>query len=100
MKVFTGQVTAKKMNKTATVEVDRVMMHPVYKKRYKQTKKYHVHDEVGTKVGDKVNFVATKPYSKLKKWRITKVLKGDLPDSKSDKAKKVKKEQKKSSKKR
>lgn len=70
MKIFTGKVISKKMENTATVVVERVVMHPVYKKRFKRTKKYHVHDEVGTAVGEVVNFVATKPISKLKKWKI------------------------------
>ena len=70
MKIFTGKVVSKKMEKTATVLVERVVIHPVYKKRYKLAKKYHVHDEMGTSVGDTVNFVASKPFSKLKKWKI------------------------------
>lgn len=70
MKIFTGKVISKKMENTATVIVERVVMHPVYKKRFKRTKKYHVHDEVGTAVGQVVSFVATKPISKLKKWKI------------------------------
>ncbi len=82
MKIFTGRVVSKKMEKTATVVVERVMIHPIYKKRYKKTKRYHVHDELGTKVGDKVIFVPSKPISKLKRWKITEIVK--------DKKKKVK----------
>ncbi|MGB6838749.1 MAG: 30S ribosomal protein S17 [Microgenomates group bacterium] len=74
MKIFTGRVTSVKMDKTATVAVERVAIHPVYKKRFKRIKKYHVHDELGTKVGDMVSFVATRPYSKLKKWKIIEVV--------------------------
>lgn len=70
MKIFTGKVVSTKMDKTATVAVDRVVSHPVYMKRYKSTKKYHVHDEMGVKVGDVVKFVACKPFSKSKKWKI------------------------------
>ena len=70
MKIFTGKVISKKMNKTATVLVERVVVHPVYKKRFKLAKKYHVHDELGTNVGDIVSFVASKQYSKMKKWKI------------------------------
>lgn len=72
MKIFTGKVVAKKMQKTATVEVERIVVHPVYSKRLKRTSKYLVHDELDTKVGDTVKFVASKPISKSKKWRIIK----------------------------
>ncbi|MBU0572550.1 30S ribosomal protein S17 [Patescibacteria group bacterium] len=74
MKIFTGQVVSTKMNKTATVAVERIVVHPMYKKRFKRTKKYHVHDELGVKVGDKVSFVACRPISKLKKWKIIEVV--------------------------
>ena len=84
MKIFTGKVISAKMEKTVTVLVERVVIHSVYKKRYKVTKKYHVHDEVGVKVGDSVRFVACKPVSKLKKWAVTEVV-----DPKKEKAKKV-----------
>jgi small subunit ribosomal protein S17 len=75
MKVFTGKVVSNKMAKTATVEVERMVVHPLYLKRYKMVKKYHVHDELGAKVGKVVKFVATKPYSKLKKWKVVEVMK-------------------------
>jgi small subunit ribosomal protein S17 len=72
MKIFTGTVVSKKMQKTATVTVERFVTHPIYKKRLKRIKKYHVQDDFDTKVGDRVQFVATKPISKLKKWKIIK----------------------------
>ena len=72
MKIFRGKVIATNMAKTATVEVERVILHPVYGKRFKRAKKYLVHDEFGVGVGDEVKFVASKPYSKLKKWKIIK----------------------------
>ncbi len=72
MKIFTGRVAAKKMQKTATVEVERTVIHPLYGKRYKRAKKYQVHDDVGVNIGDTVKFVTCKPISKLKKWRILK----------------------------
>lgn len=70
MKILTGKVIAKKMAKTATVAVAKMVVHPLYKKRFKKVKKYHVHDEVGVKKGQLVKFVACRPYSKLKKWKI------------------------------
>ena len=77
MKIFIGEVISKKMDKTATVVVERVVVHPLYLKRYKRTKKYHVQDELGTKVGDKVKFSDSKPYSKLKRWKIVEIVKMD-----------------------
>lgn len=74
MKIFKGKVISTKMAKTATVAVERMVVHPIYKKRFRRVRKYHVHDEIGTKVGDTVKFVAAKPESKLKKWKITKVV--------------------------
>jgi len=74
MRTFKGRVVSKKQQKTATITVTRVVVHPVYKKRYKRSKKYQVHDELGVKVGDSVTFSASRPYSKLKRWKITEIL--------------------------
>ncbi len=70
MKIFTGKVINKKNEKTATVVVERIVVHPAYKKRTKSFKKYQVHDEFGVDLGKVVKFVASKPYSKTKKWKI------------------------------
>lgn len=74
MKIFVGKVVSVKMAKTATVAVERFLTHPTYKKRFKRVKKYHVHDELGVHEGDRVKFTASKPYSKLKKWRVLEVV--------------------------
>lgn len=74
MKIFTGKVISTKMAKTATVAVERTVVHPMYKKRYKKIKKFHVHDELGTAVGQTVKFAASKPISKFKKWKILEVV--------------------------
>jgi small subunit ribosomal protein S17 len=70
MKIFIGKVISTKMPKTATVAVERTVVHPMYHKRFKKVKKYHVHDEVGVAEGDMVRFSAGKPQSRLKKWKI------------------------------
>lgn len=72
MKVFTGQVIAKLDEKTAKVKVAEFIAHPIYKKRFKREKVYLVHDNAGVKVGETVKFTASKPYSRMKKWRIIK----------------------------
>jgi len=74
MKIFVGKVIAVKNAKTATVSVERMIIHPLYKKRQKRSTKYQVHDEVGVMVGDKVKFTDSRPYSKTKKWKITEVV--------------------------
>lgn len=74
MKVFIGKVIGTKMAKTAVVSVERVVVHPLYKKRFKRDRKYQVHDELGTNINDVVRFTASKPYSKTKKWKILEVV--------------------------
>ncbi len=76
MKIFTGHVIATKAAETAVVSVERVVIHPLYKKRFKRDRKYQVQDELGTKAGDLVRFAASRPYSKTKKWKILEVVKG------------------------
>lgn len=75
MKIFTGKVISTKMSKTAKVSVERVVIHPLYGKRYKKAKSYFVHDILGAKIGDVVKFAASKPYSHLKKWKLTEIIK-------------------------
>ncbi len=66
-----GVVVSDKANKTVTVLVERRVMHPVYKKIVRRSKKYHAHDETNThKVGDKVKIVECRPISKTKSWRV------------------------------
>ncbi len=81
MKVFIGTVVSKNMAKTATVAVEQVVAHKVYNKRFRRIKKYHVHDEMDTKIGDTVRFVACRPMSKLKKWKLVEIV-GDKPKRK------------------
>src|SRR5688572_16647972 len=87
MKIFTGKVINTNKAKTATVEITRLVAHSVYGKRVKKTKKYHVHDENQTsKVGDIVKFVASRPYSKLKKWALLADRKETKNEVKKEKA--------------
>ena len=70
-----GKVVSSKMQNTVTVEVARVIAHPVYKKRIKKHKKFLSHvSEVSPKVGDVVRITATKPISKNKRWRVSEIL--------------------------
>lgn len=70
-KVIKGVVVSDKMDKTIVVAVESFKTHPKYLKKYRSTKKYHVHDEKNKyKVGDKVEFFSTKPISKNKTFQV------------------------------
>jgi small subunit ribosomal protein S17 len=70
-----GTVVGKKMQKTATVLVERQIRHPLYKKTIKRRKSFLVHDEADScKIGDIVRIVETRPISKRKRWRIIEVV--------------------------
>ena len=70
-RVLTGRVTSDKMDKTVTVIVERRIMHPLYKKFIRRSKKYAAHDEVNVcKVGDTVRIIECPPISKRKTWTV------------------------------
>lgn len=72
---LTGTVTSDKMDKSATVVVERRVKHPLYGKFIKRSTKLHIHDEnneCGT--GDTVVIEQCRPVSKTKSWRLVKVV--------------------------
>jgi small subunit ribosomal protein S17 len=70
-RVLQGVVVSDKMDKTVTVLVERRVMHPIYKKFIRRSKKYHAHDETNqVKVGDVVQIEECKPLSKTKTWKV------------------------------
>ena len=70
-RILQGQVVSDKMDKTVTVLVERRVMHPVYKKIIKRSKKYHAHDETNScSIGDLVRIEECRPISKSKTWRV------------------------------
>ena len=70
-----GLVVSDKMEKTVTVSVERTVMHPLYKRFVKKTKKFAAHDEENEcRVGDRVVIVATRPLSKRKRWRVQEIV--------------------------
>lgn len=74
-KVRRGVVVSDKMQKTITVKVERLMLHPMYKKFIKRSKTFFVHDEENTaRVGDFVQIVETRPLSKNKCWRLESII--------------------------
>ncbi len=75
-KTRVGEVVSSKMNKTITVEVERRVPHPKFKKIVRYTSKFYAHDEKSeAKEGDKVRIEETRPISKLKRWKLVEVLK-------------------------
>jgi small subunit ribosomal protein S17 len=74
-RVLQGTVTSDKMDKTITVEVNRRVKHPLYEKFINRRTRVHAHDENNdAKVGDIVQVTETRPLSKLKRFRLTKVV--------------------------
>ena len=70
-----GTVVSAKNSNTIVVSTTRKFKHSKYSKFVKETKKYHAHDSNSSaKLGDKVMIIESKPFSKLKKWELVKVL--------------------------
>jgi small subunit ribosomal protein S17 len=71
-----GRVVSNKMDKTIVVVVEMLKRHRIYKRTYKQTKRFHVHDEENIcQVGDIVRIEESRPLSKLKRWRLVEIIK-------------------------
>ena len=70
-----GYVVSTKMDKTIVVKVDMLKAHKLYRRTIKRSKKFYAHDEQkAANVGDVVRIEETRPLSKLKRWRLTDVL--------------------------
>lgn len=75
-KTLEGVVVSDKMDKTRVIRVTRSVLHPFYKKVMTKSKKFHAHDESNAAhEGDLVEIASTRPLSKLKRWRIVRVVK-------------------------
>lgn len=73
-----GTVISDKMDKTVVVLTETLFRHPQYKKFVKMRKKFKAHDEKNEcRVGDRVSIMETRPISKEKHWRVTKILERD-----------------------
>ncbi|AJQ29211.1 MULTISPECIES: 30S ribosomal protein S17 [Pelosinus] len=74
-KVKFGKVISDKMDKTIVVAIERLVQHPLYKKSIKKTVKFKAHDENNeSHIGDIVEVMETRPLSKDKRWRVTKII--------------------------
>jgi len=70
-----GVVVSNKMEKTVVVRVSRRFRHPKYDKVLERAKKYYAHnEEKNVNIGDVVEIYETRPLSKLKRWRVERVL--------------------------
>ena len=71
-----GRVVSNKMNKTIVVVVETLKKHRIYKRTYKQTKRFQAHDEENIcQLGDLVRIEECRPLSKMKRWRLIEIIK-------------------------
>lgn len=82
-----GRVVSTKMKGSATVLVERVAMHPLYKKTFIQSKRYLVDAPAVVKEGDMVEMIKIRPISKNKHWGIVKVVGKNLEEITEEKLK-------------
>ena len=69
-----GKVVSDSMDKTLVVSVERLVKHKLYKKYIRKSKKYYAHDEDNSyKNGDLVEIISSKPLSKTKRWRVSRL---------------------------
>jgi len=70
-----GKVVSDKMDKTVVVAVEKLRRHPLYKKNIRRVVKYKAHKEDNLcRIGDVVEIEGTRPLSKEKRWRVTKII--------------------------
>ena len=70
-----GIVKSDRMTKTVVVEITRTFRHPLFEKVVHSSKKVKAHDELGSKIGDQVQLVESKPISREVRWVVESILK-------------------------
>ncbi|MGH7832167.1 MAG: 30S ribosomal protein S17, partial [Candidatus Binatia bacterium] len=74
-KVREGVVVSSRMQKSVVVSIQRTVMHPKYKKYLRRRTKVKAHDERNEcRVGDRVLIVESRPLSREKRWRVSKII--------------------------
>lgn len=74
-KVRVGKVVSNKADKTIIVSIERQVIHPLYRKYFKQTKKVMAHDEENAcQIGDTVKVIESRPLSARKRWSLVEIL--------------------------
>jgi small subunit ribosomal protein S17 len=74
-KSWQGIVVSDKMDKTAVVQVERMVLDPRYKKYVRRRRKFMAHDEKDEcRLGDRVEIVETRPVSRNKRFKVVKII--------------------------
>jgi len=74
-KIRQGKVVSDKMDKTVVVAVESRVRHPLYGRIVRRTKRYKAHDETNQyNTGDTVEITETRPLSRDKNWRVTRLI--------------------------
>lgn len=74
-KQLTGKVVSNKMDKTVVIEIENIVMHSLYKKSVRRTKKIKSHDEKNEcSIGDIVRVEESRPLSKEKRYRLVEII--------------------------
>ncbi|HNT97346.1 MAG TPA: 30S ribosomal protein S17 [Elusimicrobiales bacterium] len=74
-KSIRGVVVSDRMEKTRVISVERVFRHAAYGKTVRRSSKFYAHDEANeSRSGDLVEIVSTRPMSRLKRWRVARIL--------------------------
>ena len=73
-RTLVGRVVSNKMQKTVTVLVERKVKHPIYGKYIVKSTRYHAHTEENLNEGDTVEIQESRPLSKTKAWRVTRLV--------------------------
>jgi len=73
-RTLVGRVVSNKMQKTVTVLVERKVKHPIYGKYIVKSTKYHAHAEDALNEGDTVEIQESRPISKTKAWKVTRLV--------------------------
>ncbi len=74
-KQLTGKVVSNKMDKTVVVEIENIVMHSLYKKSVRRTKRIKSHDEKNEcSIGDIVRVEESRPLSKEKRYRLVEII--------------------------
>jgi len=74
---LTGIVVSDKTQKTVVVEVTPTYRHRLYGKVVSDSTRFMAHDEMGSKIGDQVRIVESRPISRRKRWVVEEVLLSD-----------------------
>lgn len=85
MKELKGTIVSDKMRHTVVVRVDRMKMHPKYRKYYRLSKRFKAHADTGEyRVGDTVLIRETRPLSKEKRWRVAALVRRETAEEDGD----------------